>query len=111
MIGDVLEVLRQVLFWPGDTLLSWLSTAHPPLAAWLGLQSTSAGGVFAAVVSLMAGWGLFSGICHLMLLVVQRWETRQARQHTAPTSSMRETDTSPRHQNVDRPWYTGRNQA
>jgi hypothetical protein len=92
MTAEVLEMLQHILFWPGDTLIDWLLTAHPQIAAWLGLGSSSTGGLFAAVVSLIAGWGLFSGLCHLLLLVVQRWEARQAQRNADPLAATKEGD-------------------
>jgi hypothetical protein len=92
MIGDLLEMLRQSLLWPGETLIGWLVTAHPQLATWLGLHSTSTRELFSVVVSLTAGWGLFNGICHLLLLIMQRLEAQQAQHNADPLASTKETD-------------------
>jgi hypothetical protein len=80
VLAHVLEVFRQIFFWPGDTVLAWLLAHHPRLAVWLGVSATSLGGPFSAFISVLVGWGLFDGLCHLMLLVVQlheRWGTRR----------------------------------
>ncbi len=77
MIVNVAEALLQVLFWPGNTVLTWLLTHHPDLAAWLGVSATGSGLVLSGVISVLAGWGLMSSLCHLILLVVQRWEAQE----------------------------------
>jgi hypothetical protein len=80
VLAHVFEVFQQIFFWPGDTVLAWLLTHHPRLAVWLGVSATSYGGPFSAFISGLVGWGLFYGLCHLTLLVVQlqeRWGTRR----------------------------------
>ena len=77
----MLDELHEVVFWPGDTIIAWLLTAHPRLALWLDLRADSAGGLVSALVSLLVGWGLYTVMAHLMLLGVQLWGTRRAR-HT-----------------------------
>jgi hypothetical protein len=76
MVVNVAETLLQVLFWPGNTVLTWLLTSHPDLAAWLGVSATGSNLMFSSVISVLAGWMLMSGMCHLILLVVQRWEAQ-----------------------------------
>jgi hypothetical protein len=90
MVGHVLEVLQQIFFWPGDAVLAWLLTDYPQLAAWLGVSATSHGGPFAALISVLVGWGLFTGLCHLLLLVVQLRETRGAHRHAGKERVARE---------------------
>ena len=76
MVANVAETLLQILFWPGNTMLMWLVTYHPDLAAWLGVSATESSLVLSGVISVLAGWSLMSGLCQLILLVVQRLEGR-----------------------------------
>ena len=74
MFGEALDTLQQIFFGPGDTVLAWLLTHHPQLAARLEVSPASYGGFFSAFISVLVGWGLFSGLCHLLLLVVRLQE-------------------------------------
>ena len=77
MVANVAETFLQVLFWPGNTVLTWLLVHHPDLAAWLGVSATGSSVLLSGVISVLAGWSLMSGLCHLILLVVQRWEAQE----------------------------------
>ena len=79
MFGPILDTLQQIFFWPGDTILAWLLTHHPQLAMWLDMHPTSYGGLYSGLISVLVGWGLFSGLCQLLLLIVQLQETRGTR--------------------------------
>lgn len=76
MVEPLLDKLLEVVFWPGDTIIAWLLATHPQLALWLGLDAGHVGGLVSALISLLAGWCLYMGMAHLMLLGVQLWERR-----------------------------------
>lgn len=76
MVHHMLGELREVMLWPGDTVIVWLLTAHPRLALWLGLGADSPGGLFSALISLLIGWGIYTAMAYVMLLGVRLWETQ-----------------------------------
>ena len=85
MVHHMLDELLRVVFWPGDTIIDWLLTAHPRLAMWLDVGTDSSGGLASALVSLLVGWGLYMVMAHLMLLGAQLWEARHAQLTSAET--------------------------
>lgn len=94
MTDEFLEMVRQILFWPGETLGGWLEAAYPQIATWLGLHTTSNRGLFATFVTLLAGWMVFNGTCHVLLFGMRRWEARQASRPAAdPGAAPSEADT------------------
>jgi hypothetical protein len=84
-LQDVLEGIRVIFFWPGDTLISWFVAHYPQLAASLGLSAASCGGLASATLSVLVGWSIFVGLCHLMLWMIQIQEALVNQRHRGGT--------------------------